>query len=67
MSKASPDTQAILDCLRKTAHETLDRKRRLGQYAVVWENGHVRKLQPGDNSTSQAIGEGNAEYNQSDE
>lgn len=32
------DTQTILDCLRQTAAKTLDRKRRLGQYAVVWQD-----------------------------
>ena len=66
MSKPSPDTQEILECLRKTAHKTLDHKRRLGQYAVVWENGHVRKLEPEETSTSQAIEEGKPGYNKSD-
>lgn len=32
------DTQAMLDSLRQTAAKTLDRKRRLGQYAVIWRN-----------------------------
>lgn len=32
------ETQAILDCLRQTAVKTLERKRRLGHYAVVWQN-----------------------------
>ena len=31
-----PDTQKILDTLRKVAAETLERKRRLGHYAVIW-------------------------------
>ncbi len=35
----SPDTQELLDCLRATAAETLERKRRLGHYAVVWQDG----------------------------
>ena len=30
----SPDTQAMLDCLRLTVSKTLERKRRLGQYSV---------------------------------
>lgn len=30
----SPDTQAMLDCLRQAVSKTLERKRRLGQYSV---------------------------------
>jgi hypothetical protein len=29
----------MLDTLRQAVAETLERKRRLGQYAVVWRNG----------------------------
>jgi hypothetical protein len=32
------ETQSILDCLRQTAAKTLERKRRLGHYAVIWQN-----------------------------
>lgn len=32
------DTQAMLDCLRQTAAQTLERKRRLGHYAVIWQD-----------------------------
>lgn len=32
----SPETQAMLDCLRQAVTKTLERKRRLGQYAVLW-------------------------------
>lgn len=35
----SPETQAMLDCLRLAVTKTLDRKRRLGQYAVLWSGG----------------------------
>lgn len=35
----SPDTQKTLDCLRKVAADTLERKRRLGHYAVIWRDG----------------------------
>lgn len=31
------DTQAMLDSLRHTVAKTLDRKRRLGHYAVLWD------------------------------
>lgn len=36
----SPDTQAMLDCLRLAVSKTLERKRRLGQYSVQW-NGNA--------------------------
>lgn len=39
MSQFSQDTQKILDTLRKVAAETLDRKRRLSHYAVIWQDG----------------------------
>lgn len=35
---ANPEDQAMLDCLRQTVEKTLERKRRLGQYAVIWVN-----------------------------
>lgn len=31
--------QALLDCLTAAVREALERKRRLGQYAVVWRDG----------------------------
>lgn len=38
-SKPSPEAQIMLEALRDTARKTLERKRRLGQYAVIWQNG----------------------------
>lgn len=35
----SPEDQQILDVLRNAVAEALERKRRLGQYAVVWRDG----------------------------
>lgn len=67
MSKASPDTQSILECLRRTAHETLERKRCLGHYAVVWENGQIRKLQPDESPFSQTLNEDKSGYNPSNQ
>jgi len=32
----SLETQSMLDCLRLVVANTLERKRRLGQYAVLW-------------------------------
>ena len=36
--KPTPEALAILDCLRQTAAQTLERKRSLGHYAVIWQN-----------------------------
>jgi hypothetical protein len=33
------ETQIILESLKKTAAQTLDRKCRLGRYVVVWRDG----------------------------
>ncbi len=35
----SPAAQAMLDSLRLAVHKALERKRRLGQYAVIWQDG----------------------------
>lgn len=34
------DAQTLLAALQATATSTLERKRRLGHYAVVWQDGH---------------------------
>ncbi|RUR43435.1 hypothetical protein [Vreelandella populi] len=39
MTQLSPDTQEMLNSLRTAVAETLERKRRLGQYAVFWQEG----------------------------
>jgi hypothetical protein len=51
MTELSPDTQKILDCLRQVAADTLERKRRLGHYAVIWRDGRPMAIgedAPGD-------------------
>ncbi len=35
----SPEDLLILESLQKAVDEALDRKQRLGQYAVVWRDG----------------------------
>jgi hypothetical protein len=32
-----PDTQAMLECLQQAVAKALERKRRLGHYAVFWD------------------------------
>ena len=39
MTVPAPDTQQILECLQKVAADTLERKRRLGHYAIIWKDG----------------------------
>lgn len=38
MKEITQDTQTILDTLKKVATDTLERKRRLGEYAVIWQD-----------------------------
>lgn len=35
----SPEGRQLLETLRQSVAKTLERKRRLGQYAVIWQNG----------------------------
>lgn len=37
-------TQTILECLDQAIEKALDRKRRLGQYAVIWEDGQIKEI-----------------------
>ena len=47
---AVPDAAATqtLAVLRQAVAMALDRKRRLGQYAVFWEDGHVVRVEGED-------------------
>ena len=38
-STPSPEGQRQLDTLRQAVGKTLEKKRRLGQYAVTWKDG----------------------------
>jgi hypothetical protein len=44
MNPIAPDTQEMLDSLRAAVADTLERKQRLGQYAVVWQDGKPVRL-----------------------
>lgn len=46
MSTVSDADQRALDALRAAVAEALERKRRLGQYAVIWQDGRVVRLEP---------------------
>jgi len=42
MTDQSPDTQAMLDALHRAVNEALEKKRKLGHYVVLWEQGEIR-------------------------
>jgi len=48
MSTLSADDQRALDVLRSAVAEALERKRRLGQYAVIWRDGKIVRIDPQD-------------------
>ncbi len=58
MNQFSQDTQKILDTLKKVAAETLDRKRRLGHYAVIWQDGKAVAI--GEDAPTSSIPDRNA-------
>ena len=41
MTKTQKQAKTILQSLKTSVKAALDRKKRLGQYAVVWEKGEV--------------------------
>ncbi|MGB0713634.1 MAG: hypothetical protein ACPGUC_08755 [Gammaproteobacteria bacterium] len=41
----SAETQRMLEALRTAVDKALERKRQLGQYAVVWKDGRVVRLE----------------------
>jgi hypothetical protein len=43
-----PVSAQTLAVLRKAVNEALDRKRRLGQYAVFWQDGKVVRVEAKD-------------------
>ena len=56
MTSIPPEAQKTLECLKKVAAETLERKRRLGHYAVIWRDGTpvtIGSDAPSNQSTSQ--------------
>jgi hypothetical protein len=44
----SPQSQAILKALQAAVANSLEKKHKLGQYAVIWQNG--RPVQMGDDA-----------------
>lgn len=46
MRDVSFKNQQALDALRNAVAEALERKRRLGQYAVIWRDGRAVRIEP---------------------
>ena len=44
--KQDEHDQIILDALNEAVWHELDKKQRLGHYAVIWENGKVTHISP---------------------
>ena len=51
MSTLSVDDQRALDALRSAVTEALERKRRLGEYAVIWRDGQVVRIEPEEDAS----------------
>jgi len=62
MSQLTIETDKVLESLRNSVAKALDRKRRLGQYAVISRNGKLVRLHPED-IQPQAVTEDQSEYN----
>jgi hypothetical protein len=56
MSTVCAEDQRALDALRSAVTEALERKRRLGQYAVIWRDGQVVRIEPDDEAPSEPPG-----------
>jgi hypothetical protein len=54
MSTLSADDRLVLDVLRQAVAEALERKRRLGQYAVIWRDGKVVRIDPDEAHSTEA-------------
>lgn len=48
MTPISAESRRVLEALRSAVAEALERKRRLGQYAVVWRDGRAVRIEPED-------------------
>ena len=57
MSPLSPETERALGSLRQAVAEALERKRRLGQYAVILQDGRPAQVIP-DEAEAQPLPQG---------
>jgi len=62
MSKKDPTSDLIIRSMKHSVKKALERKRRLGQYAVVSRKGKLTRLQP-EEIQPLAVAEDQASYN----
>ena len=67
MSAKTITNEAMLECLRMAVRKTLDRKRRLGQYAVIWEEGQIKELRFDEKNSKGKTASGAADSSGMDE
>lgn len=46
MKQLAEDDRRMLESLNKSVRDALERKRRLGQYAIVWRDGRPQRIEP---------------------
>ena len=59
MKTPSPESERMLETLRQAVNKALDRKRRLGQYAIIWKNGKPVVLEADKQATGRTKVENN--------
>jgi len=59
MKTPSPESKRMLESLRQAVNKALDKKRRLGQYAIIWKNGRPVVLEADKQTTRRAKMENN--------
>lgn len=55
MTERHDDDRKLLESLRNSVAKALDRKRRLGQYAVVWKDGKSVYIGPNPTEAEPAV------------
>ena len=56
MTLYNEDDRKVLESLKKSVDKALDRKRRLGQYAVIWQDGKPVYIGPNPPADSIVVG-----------
>ena len=62
MKPKAPESQSILQSLHRAVTRALERKRRLGQYAVIWEDGQPKTILPGIPDKASIVHEDSTPY-----
>ena len=57
MTPSSTESRQVLEALRTAVTEALERKRRLGEYAVIWRDGQVVRIEPEEDRSTDRPGQ----------